>query len=69
MTREELAAKVEWEGGVYDTIVDYGLSHIELPYDVPEEIADAWFELEKTERYTRRIEHWLETGEVRSFNV
>lgn len=30
MTDREFAAKVEWEGGVYDAIFDYGLRSTDL---------------------------------------
>ena len=42
MTREELAAKVDWEGGVHEAIACYGLSPELLPEDTPAEVRDAW---------------------------
>lgn len=63
-TREEIAAKVDGEGGVTKAINDYGLSVNILPADTPVTIVEAWKRIKGTENDVMRISHWLETGEA-----
>ena len=65
--REELAAKVEWEGGVSETILGYGITVEDLPDETPAEVRAAWARMEAVSPDERMIGHWLETGEVKSF--
>lgn len=59
MTREELAAKVDWEGGVHEAIAGYGLPPELLPEDVPVSVLAAWQNIYATDRDARIIEKWL----------
>lgn len=43
--RSEVAAKVDWEGGLYDSL-DYGLKVDDMP-EGDEELREAWEALEK----------------------
>lgn len=50
MNIEELAAKVEWEGGVMEAI-QYGIKTTDFDADITErfpELVDAWDNLEQT---------------------
>lgn len=58
MTREELIAKIESEGGVI-AAVDYGICVEDLPEDTPTEICNAWRRLEETEVDENLIIEWL----------
>lgn len=60
MTKSEIAAKVEWEGGLAETILGYGLSWTELPADAPNEIKAAWLHVQGVRADVERIENWLE---------
>lgn len=59
MTKEEIAGKIEWEGGVVDTILDYGLDVSFLPDDVPAEVAEAWSRIQDIDEDVSTIEEWL----------
>jgi hypothetical protein len=63
-TREEVAGKVDWEGGVSETITGYGLSSDILPKDAPSEIVEAWKRVEESSKDIDLIWRWLETGEL-----
>jgi hypothetical protein len=63
-SREEVAEKVDWEGGVSEAITDYGLSVDILPADTPPTIVEAWKRIKDTDNDVMRISHWLETGEA-----
>jgi hypothetical protein len=65
MTREELAGKVDWEGGVSEAITGYGMSTRNLPDDAPEAVRSAWQRVYDMASDIELIEHWLETGDVR----
>lgn len=58
-TREELAAKVDWEGGISETITGYGIPPDRLPHDVPQEVADAWWRVYSTREDLDIIDRWL----------
>lgn len=64
MNREELAAKVDWEGGVLEAITGYGLSVDRLPEDVPLVIREAWQRVYDIAADACLIEDWLESGSV-----
>jgi hypothetical protein len=55
----DLRDKVEWEGGVVETLA-YGIK----PDDVPKEIADVWVDAynlyQELEKYTQQIEDILD---------
>lgn len=60
MTREELAAKVDWEGGVAETLTGYGLASGMLPEDAPQTVKSAWERLYTQGREDIEvIEEWL----------
>lgn len=59
MTREELAGKVEWEGGIAEAITGYGLPASCLPDDVPWEVYEAWQRLSDARHFITTIEGWL----------
>lgn len=58
MTKEEFAAKVDWEGGVADA-VDYGLKASDLPADAPAKVRAAWAALEDARVHVDTINEWL----------
>ena len=61
--RRQLAEKVEWEGGVLEAIVGYG-----MPADIvisaygpmPANVEMAWRRIELVESAARVVENWLE---------
>jgi hypothetical protein len=59
-TREELASKVEWEGGVYEAIKGYGIGLDALPVSTPSEIRAAW---QTVARAVEKIQTWLDCDE------
>lgn len=59
MTKEELVHKVEWEGGVMEA-VEYGITVSQLPPDTPEDILDAWAQLEEAQLCVSAVYRWLE---------
>lgn len=60
MTREEIAAKVEWEGGLGETINGYGLNSSVLPDDCPENVRNAWMNVEAINVDLDVINNWLD---------
>lgn len=62
MTREDLAAKVDWEGGVAEAITGYGISSRTLPEDAPGEIVRAWRRVEESSKDIAAIQKWLDGG-------
>jgi len=58
-THAELAAKVEWEGGVYDAICDYGIPTTRLPEGTPIEVLLAWEHVATSRIYRDVIDAWL----------
>lgn len=55
----DLFSKVEWEGGLYETINDYGVSSDELPIGTPVSIIEAWDRIEATAPDSVLIWRWL----------
>lgn len=61
MTKEEIDAKIDWEGGIAETITGYGLAPSCLPEDAPQSVKTAWERL-----YTQAredidiIDKWLD---------
>lgn len=45
--RQEIADKAQWEGGIQEFILDYGLSLKHLP-EGDKELEKAWYRLEET---------------------
>ena len=63
MTKEELDDKIDWEGGIAETITGYGLSPGNLPEDAPPEVKAAWERLYTQARDDIEIiEKWLYDG-------
>ena len=58
-TRESLAAKADWEGGVRDFIMDYGASPDYLPADAPAPVRAAWTRLYEAKADEDTINDWL----------
>ena len=56
----ELAGKVEWEGGVAEAILSYGITPDELPDDTPAEITEAWQRVFGVTTDIEKIEMYLE---------
>jgi hypothetical protein len=59
MTREELADKIDWEGGVEEAINGYGLGVSVLPDDAPDSIKADWQAIRDTRAAIGRIQEWL----------
>lgn len=59
MTRERLADKVDWEGGVEEAINGYGIDVSALPEDVPDSIKADWQSIRDTLKAVQRISEWL----------
>lgn len=59
-TREQLASKVEHEGGVLEAIVGYGISPTGLPSSTPSEVWNAWARIYATRHDVDTIETWLD---------
>jgi hypothetical protein len=60
MTRQELADKVDWEGGVEAAINGYGLDTSVLPDDTPAQIRADWQAIQDTREAGARIQEWLD---------
>lgn len=58
-SKEELAGKVDWEGGVAEAINGYGIRSDELPEGTPQAIVEAWQRVESVGAYVNAIENWL----------
>lgn len=58
-TREELAEKVESEGGVCNAIIGYGLESVLLPADVPAEVQLAWRQVYTARHAVAVVYAWL----------
>ena len=58
-SKQALADKVDWEGGVAEAIMGYGISSEELPKDTPDEIVEAWKEAEKAKAAFDKINDWI----------
>lgn len=58
MTIEELAAKIEWEGGIVDA-VEYGIHADDLPAETPLAIREAWQRVEDALTDENLILRWL----------
>lgn len=59
MNREELAAKVDWEGGLADAIFGYGIKSDDLPHNAPKAIKQAWRDLEAVKPQLDLVSKWL----------
>ena len=59
MTKEDLAAKVEWEGGVFEAITGYGIGLDDLPEDAPTFVRANWKLVVDAGYAVGRIENWL----------
>ena len=70
MTKEEIEAKVECEGGVGETIMGYGLNPNYLPEDAPQEIKCAWIRLYNQGRKDLDlIEDWLYSDDISGLHI
>jgi hypothetical protein len=61
-TKEDLAAKVDWEGGVAEAITGYGISPDALPEDAPSHIKANWKVVYESGRAIQLINEWLYGG-------
>jgi hypothetical protein len=55
----DLFSKVEWEGGLFETINSYGVSSDELPLGTPTDIIEAWDRIEATGPDAASIWRWM----------
>jgi hypothetical protein len=60
VTGPELAAKVDWEGGVAEAITGYGLTLDDLPEDAPAYIKANWKIVQESASAIERIQVWLD---------
>ncbi len=58
-SKEDLEAKIDWEGGLTEVIFDYGIHATELPVDTPAEVVRAWEAVEACRDALRTIYGWL----------
>lgn len=69
--KQDLAAKIDWEGGIFDTINGYGLTvetacsytvHTseDAPKPMPKEVEEAWNRIRAVEKDARIISEWLD---------
>lgn len=58
MTKEELAAKIDWEGGV-ESAINYGIKVTDLPEDTPARVVHAWAILQAAREDLDLINAWL----------
>ncbi len=59
-SKEDLANAIDWEGGIFALVLDYGLSIEDLPPNTPEDIIEAFNELIAIGVYTQKISDWLD---------
>ena len=59
MTREELAARVTQEGGIWEAFFFYGITVEDLPDDVPADIEEACHDLQKAVTVIGTVAAWL----------
>lgn len=59
MTRQELADKVDWEGGIAEAITGYGIGPANLPDDMPDDVHSAWMRLYNRGTDIGIISEWL----------
>ena len=57
--------KVDWEGGIADAIIGYGLTASNLPENAPPEVVEAWLAIEAVVPHVRTISAWFETADDR----
>lgn len=62
-SKEDLAGKVDWEGGVAEAITGYGITTDMLPEDAPGEIVRAWRRIEESGKDIDAIQEWLDGGD------
>ena len=60
-TPQQLAAKIEWEGGLEETIFSYGISACDLPAGTPVKVREAWERVDAVAPDLGIIEDWLES--------
>lgn len=60
MTKQDLADKIDWEGGLCAFVNGYGLNIDELPPDTPDDIIAAFVEIINTRQSEAKIYEWLE---------
>jgi hypothetical protein len=59
-TKQELATKIDWEGGVSDAITGYGIKSCDLPDGTPLHVREAWERVEGSGSDIDLIQEWLE---------
>jgi hypothetical protein len=60
-SRADLAAKIDWEGGVEESI-SYGIRAEHFPVDTPKEILDAWNRLVESYQDVDLVSEWLQAS-------
>lgn len=58
-SREDLAEKADWEGGILELVFGYGMSQEELPDNTPGPVRDAFTRLFDIKSDVRTIQDWL----------
>ena len=58
-SKEDLISKVDYEGGLVESIFGYGVSSDELPKDTPPSIRYSWAKLEAMQEEVSEINAWL----------
>ncbi len=59
ISKEDLAAKIDWEGGLAESIFGYGMKSSELPDNAPAAVKQAWKQLEEVRPQADLINKWL----------
>lgn len=62
-SKDDLAAKIDWEGGLAEAITGYGIKFTDLPEDTPWPIVQAWQRIEDSTKDLDLIYNWLEEKE------
>ena len=58
-----VAAKIDWEGGIFDAINNYGLSSDDVKDAVPPEVLEAWKVIESVRPAAVVIATWMDSIE------
>lgn len=58
-SREDLFVKVDYEGGVAESIFGYGIYAEDLPEETPARIVQCWTAVEQVADELHEIQNWL----------
>lgn len=64
---EDVASKVDWEGGVTEAILGYGLKSSDLPETVPPHVLAAWKFIENVDDAVNVVQEWLDTADFSGY--